>query len=45
MQIWLRFYADDEERAKHQKEWPKDTIPAKEKLAYNRDWRLPKAPF
>jgi len=43
MQIWLRFYASDEERAKHQKEWPNDTIPAKENLPYNRDWRLPKA--
>jgi hypothetical protein len=45
MQIWLRFYASDKERAKHQQEWPNDTIPAKEKLPYNRDWRLPKGPF
>jgi hypothetical protein len=45
MQIWLRYYATDEERAKHQKQWPKDTIPPKEKLPYNRDWRLPKGPF
>jgi predicted RNase H-like HicB family nuclease len=43
--IWLQFYASDEERAKHQKEWPNDTIPAKQKLPYIRDWRLPKGPF
>src|SRR5262249_28583603 len=44
-QIWLQFYATDAERAKHQKEWPNETIPPKEKLPCNRDWRLPKGPF
>ena len=45
MQIWLRLYATDEERANNKKEWPKDTIPPREKLPFNRDWRLPKGPF
>ncbi len=45
MQLWLRYYASDEERAKHAKEYPKDTIPPKEKPVCNRDWRLPKGPF
>ena len=40
-----RFYADDEERTKHAAEWPKDSIPPKEKPPFNRDWRLPKGPF
>ena len=31
MQLWLRFYATDDERAKHAKDWPEDTIPPKEK--------------
>ncbi|MDB6068546.1 MAG: hypothetical protein JWR26_4754 [Pedosphaera sp.] len=45
MQLWLRYYATDEERDKHAKDWPKDNIPPKEKPAFNRDWRLPKGPF
>ena len=45
MQLWLRYYATAEERGKHAAEWPKDAIPPKEKLPFNRDWRLPKGPF
>src|SRR5437667_4534304 len=45
MQLWLRYYASDEERAKHGKESPKTPLPPKEKPAFNRDWRLPKGPF
>lgn len=45
MQLWLRYYATDEARAKHAKEYPKDAIPPKEKPSNNRDWRLPKGPF
>jgi hypothetical protein len=45
MQLWLRYYASDEERAKHAKDWPKDTLPPKEKTPFNRDWHLPKGPF
>src|SRR6266851_1260911 len=28
-EIWLRHYASDKKRAKHAKDWPKDTIPPK----------------
>ena len=45
MQLWLRYYATDEQRAKHAAEYPKDTMPPKEKPCFNRDWRLPKGPF
>ncbi len=45
MQLWLRYYASDEDRVKHAKDWPKDSIPQKEKPPSNRDWRLPKGPF
>lgn len=44
-QLWLRYYATDEERARHAREYPKDIIPPKEKPVCNRDWRLPKGPF
>jgi len=36
MQLWLRYYATDEERAKHAAESPKDTIPPKAKPPCNR---------
>jgi hypothetical protein len=45
IQLWLRYYASDEDRTKHAQEYPKDLIPPKEKTIHNRDWRLPKGPF
>ncbi len=45
MRIWLRYYASDQERAEHAREWPKDHIPPKAPPPHNRDWRLPKGPF
>lgn len=45
MQIWLRYYASDEERVQHTNEWPKDSVPPKERPPFSRDWRLPKGPF
>lgn len=45
MQLWLRYYATDKERAKHAREYPKDIIPPKEEPVSSRDWRLPKGPF
>ena len=44
-EIWLRYYASDEERARHATDWPKDVLPPKVKPPFNRDWRLPKGPF
>ena len=45
MQLWLRYYAGDEDRAKRAKECLKTPLPPKEKPPFNRDWRLPKGPF
>ena len=45
MQLWLRYYATDEERVQHAQDWPDDKLPPKEKPPVNRDWRLPKGPF
>jgi hypothetical protein len=45
MQLWLHYYATDDERAKHEQEYPKDKIPPKETPISHRDWRLPKGPF
>jgi hypothetical protein len=45
MQLWLRYYATDDDRAKHAKECPRSKLPPKEKPLCNRDWRLPKGPF
>jgi hypothetical protein len=45
MRLWLRYYASDEECAKHAADWPKDTILPQGKTTFNRDWRLPKGPF
>ncbi|HXP59045.1 MAG TPA: hypothetical protein VN829_01070 [Dongiaceae bacterium] len=44
-QLWLRYYASDEDRAKHAKDWPDEPLPPREKPCSNRDWRLPKGPF
>ena len=43
--IRLRFYASDEERAEHARDWPKIPLPPREPRPFNRDWRLPKGPF
>lgn len=45
MRLWLRYYASDEDRAKHAKDWPDETLPPKERAPFKRDWRLPKGPF
>jgi hypothetical protein len=45
MQLWLRYFASEEERARHARDWPKDRLPPKVKPPFNRDWRLPKGPF
>lgn len=45
MQLWLRYYATDEERTKHAAEYPGDLMPPKETPLFQRDWRVPKGPF
>jgi hypothetical protein len=44
-QLWLRFYATTEERAKEARERPEHPLPPRERPPHNRDWRLPKGPF
>jgi hypothetical protein len=45
IELWLRYYATEEERAEHAKEWPEAPLPPRVKPPHNRDWRLPKGPF
>jgi hypothetical protein len=44
-QTWLRYYATEEQRAKHARDWPNDPLPPHERPTANRDWRLPQVPF
>lgn len=43
IELQMRFYADDEERARWAKDFPDFPLPPKEKPAYDRDRLLPKA--
>lgn len=45
MEIYHRFYASEESRAQHARDYPKDPMPPREKPPCQRDWRLPKGPF
>jgi hypothetical protein len=42
LQLRLRYYADDRERADWAEHWPEDVIPPKEKPPFDRDRLLPK---
>jgi len=44
MQLDLKYYADEEERALWAKDWPDDVMPAHEDPPYDRDRLLPKSP-
>lgn len=44
-QTWLRFYASDDARARHARDFPRHPLPPREKPPHRRDWRLPKGPF
>jgi len=39
--VYLKYYADEEERRTWQADWPDGEIPAHEDLPYDRDSRLP----
>lgn len=45
IQLSLRYYDTEAERADHARQWPEDPMPPKEKPPFNRDWRVPKGPF
>jgi hypothetical protein len=44
-QTWLRYFANDDERARHARDFPKHPLPPRVKPLHHRDWRLPKGPF
>ena len=45
MQIFHRYYEDEERRARHLAEYPNEEIPPRETPPFSRDWRVPKGPF
>jgi hypothetical protein len=45
MQLFLKYYADDDFRRQWHKDWPKDPIPAHEDPPYDRDRLLPKVDY
>jgi len=45
MQLFLKYYADDDFRRQWHKDWPKDPIPAHEDPPYDRDRLLPKPDY
>lgn len=44
IQLWLRYYADEEDRRSWAREWPSDPIPARSKPPFDRDRFLPRPP-
>ena len=45
VQTWLRFFADEKERAHWQRSFPDDPMPPREKPAHDRDRFLPEPPM
>ena len=45
MQLYLKYYADDDFRRQWQKDWPRDPIPKHEDPPYDRDRLLPKPDY
>jgi hypothetical protein len=43
--IYLKYYADDNERRSWQEEWPDDPLPDREQRPFDRDRYLPRPPF
>lgn len=42
IQLYLRYYADDDTREEWKQDWPKEEIPPKQDPPYDRDSRLPR---
>jgi len=45
IRLYLKYYADEEERRRWANDWLDDTLPAHESPPYDRDRLLPRAPF
>lgn len=45
IELHLKYYADDEYRQQWLADWPDDPLPSKTPRPYDRDSKLPKAPF
>jgi len=41
--LYLKYYADEEERQRWSQDWPDDVVPPHESLPYDRDSQLPKS--
>jgi hypothetical protein len=45
IELYLRYYADDDTRARWAKDWPNHPMPPKEQPPYDRDRHLPKSRY
>lgn len=45
MQVYLKYYADEDFRTRWKKDWPEDPIPEREKPPFDRDRKLPRSIF
>jgi uncharacterized protein YaaR (DUF327 family) len=45
MQVFLKYYADEDFRQRWAKDWPKDPMPEHEDPPFDRDQKLPKSPL
>jgi hypothetical protein len=43
--IYLKYYADEDERSQWAKEWPDEPMPDRERLPFDRDRHLPQTSF
>ena len=43
IRLWLRYYADEEDRQRWRKDFPDDDIPPRETPPHDRDRHLPRA--
>jgi hypothetical protein len=43
--LYLKYYADEDERPRWIQEWPDDQLPDREPPPYDRDRRLPRPPW
>ncbi|MEP6920402.1 MAG: hypothetical protein ABI967_04690 [bacterium] len=44
-QLFLKYYASDDYRERWARDWPEDSMPKREDAPFDRDSRMPRAPF